>query len=79
MLTVEVRRARFGPGLWPGPRRQARWAGRACLPAPEAVGRLPPYLLDPSPRGPLVHIWSWISNLGLSAWELAYHASLTGA
>ena len=24
----EVRRARFGPGLWPGPRRQARWAGR---------------------------------------------------
>ena len=25
---AEVRRARFGPGLWPGPRRQARWAGR---------------------------------------------------
>jgi hypothetical protein len=24
----EVRRARFGPGLWPGPCRQARWAGR---------------------------------------------------
>jgi hypothetical protein len=24
----EVRRVRFGPGLWPGPRRQARWAGR---------------------------------------------------
>jgi len=24
----EVRRARFGPGLWPGPRRQARWVGR---------------------------------------------------
>src|SRR5215510_2625390 len=24
----EVRRARLGPGLWPGPRRQARWAGR---------------------------------------------------
>src|SRR5215472_15836972 len=24
----EVRRAPFGPGLWPGPRRQARWAGR---------------------------------------------------
>jgi hypothetical protein len=22
------RRARFGPGLWPGPRRQARWVGR---------------------------------------------------
>ena len=20
--------ARFGPGLWPGPRRQARWTGR---------------------------------------------------
>ena len=24
----EVRRACFGPGLWPGPRRQARWVGR---------------------------------------------------
>src|SRR5262245_33327597 len=22
------RRARFGPGLWPGPRPQARWVGR---------------------------------------------------
>ena len=27
-LPTEVRRARFGPGLWPGPRHQARWAGR---------------------------------------------------
>jgi hypothetical protein len=25
---AEVRRAIFGPGLWPGPCRQARWAGR---------------------------------------------------
>jgi hypothetical protein len=25
---MEVRRARSGPGLWPGPRRQARWVGR---------------------------------------------------
>ena len=25
---MQVRRARSGPGLWPGPRRQARWAGR---------------------------------------------------
>jgi hypothetical protein len=25
---VKVRRARFGPGLWPGPRRQARWVRR---------------------------------------------------
>jgi len=25
---VRVRRAHIGPGLWPGPRRQARWAGR---------------------------------------------------
>jgi hypothetical protein len=25
---TEVRRAPTGPGLWPGPRRQARWAGR---------------------------------------------------
>ena len=27
--SAEVRRARFGPGLRPGPRRQARWVGRA--------------------------------------------------
>src|SRR5437773_10846126 len=27
-LGREVRRAHFGPGLWPGPRRQARWADR---------------------------------------------------
>jgi hypothetical protein len=27
--TRKVRRARFGPGLWPGPRRQARWAAEA--------------------------------------------------
>src|SRR5580700_633494 len=26
--TAEVRRAPIGPGLWPGPRRQARRAGR---------------------------------------------------
>ena len=29
----EVRRALFGPGLWPGPRRQAR---RVCSAAPSA-------------------------------------------
>jgi hypothetical protein len=28
MPSAWVRRALFGPGLWPGPRRQARWAGR---------------------------------------------------
>jgi hypothetical protein len=28
LVRREVRRARSGPGLWPGPRRQARWAGR---------------------------------------------------
>jgi len=28
ILGAEVRRAPLGPGLWPGPRRQARWAGR---------------------------------------------------
>jgi hypothetical protein len=27
MTILEVRRARFGSGLWPGPRRQARWGG----------------------------------------------------
>ena len=27
-LSTEVRRALVGPGLWPGPRRQARWVGR---------------------------------------------------
>ena len=26
---MEVSRPCFGPGLWPGPRRQARWAGRS--------------------------------------------------
>ena len=26
--STEVRRAPIGPGLWPGPRRQARWVGR---------------------------------------------------
>jgi len=25
---ARVRRAPIGPALWPGPRRQARWAGR---------------------------------------------------
>jgi len=28
---------RFGPGLWPGPRRQARWVGRGS----GAQGRVP--------------------------------------
>ena len=28
VLFVEVRRALLGPGLWPGPRRPARWGGR---------------------------------------------------
>ena len=28
LIRLSVRRARFGPGLWPGPCRQARWAGR---------------------------------------------------
>ena len=27
-LSAKVRRAPIGPGLWPGPRRQARWVGR---------------------------------------------------
>jgi hypothetical protein len=27
-VAAKVRRARFGPGLRPGPRRQARWVGR---------------------------------------------------
>jgi hypothetical protein len=28
LIGIEVRRAPCGPGLWPGPRCQARWAGR---------------------------------------------------
>ena len=28
LIRLSVRRACFGPGLWPGPCRQARWAGR---------------------------------------------------
>jgi hypothetical protein len=27
LIGGDVRRTHFGPGLWPGPRRQARWAG----------------------------------------------------
>ncbi len=30
--------ARFGPGLWPGPRRQARWAGRGFQGQRRAAG-----------------------------------------
>jgi hypothetical protein len=29
---------RFGPGLWPGPRRQARWAGRGLRGQRRAAG-----------------------------------------
>ena len=35
---MEVRRACFGPGLWPGPRRQARWVGRGLQGQRRAVG-----------------------------------------
>ena len=34
----EVRRAAFGPGLRPGPRRQARWAGRGLQGQRRAAG-----------------------------------------
>ena len=37
-LHGEVRRARFGPGLRPGPRRQARWAGRRLQGQRRAIG-----------------------------------------
>ena len=37
-ITIEVRRARSGPGLWPGPRRQARWAGRGLQGQRRAAG-----------------------------------------
>ena len=37
-LLTEVRRARFGPGLWPGPCRQARWAGRGLQGQRRAAG-----------------------------------------
>ena len=46
MCLAEVRRARFGPGLWPGPRRQARrGAGGA---APDNARRSGLVLCDPS-------------------------------
>jgi hypothetical protein len=35
---AKVRRAPFGPGLWPGPRRQARWAGRGLQGQRRAAG-----------------------------------------
>src|SRR6266702_1827354 len=34
----QVRRAPIGPGLWPGPRRQARWAGRGLQGQRRAAG-----------------------------------------
>jgi hypothetical protein len=38
LLVEKVRRARFGPGLWPGPRRQARWVGRGLQGQRRAAG-----------------------------------------
>jgi hypothetical protein len=35
---LRVRRAAIGPGLWPGPRRQARWAGRGLQGQRRAAG-----------------------------------------
>jgi len=32
------RRAPIGPGLWPGPRHQARWAGRGLQRQRRAAG-----------------------------------------
>jgi hypothetical protein len=37
-MGAKVRRARSGPGLWPGPRRQARWAGRGLQGQRRAAG-----------------------------------------
>jgi hypothetical protein len=38
MVDQQVRRACSGPGLWPGPRRQARWAGRGLRGQRRAAG-----------------------------------------
>ncbi len=38
MATTEARRARFGPGLWPGPCRQARRVGRGLQGQRRAAG-----------------------------------------
>src|SRR6516164_8498355 len=61
----------FGSGLWPCPRRQARWASlrRSTLTAPEAVGPLP-YCLHGSQSAWVVgpRLVRRFANVGLSAW-----------
>ena len=51
-LPQDVRRARSGPGLWPGPRCQARWVRVGCrrpgLSGWEVVGGLPQASESPS-------------------------------
>jgi hypothetical protein len=37
-LVTGVRRSPIGPGFWPGPRRQARWAGRGLQGQQRATG-----------------------------------------
>jgi hypothetical protein len=54
---AEVRHAPFGPGLWPGPRRQARWVGSGSgvkggrlRPSPWRRAEGAPLTLEGAPR-----------------------------
>ena len=44
LISTRGSRVQVGPGLWPGPRRQARWAGRGSRVKVCPKGR------DPKPR-----------------------------
>ena len=40
-MTVQIIfAAPFGPGLWPGPRRQTRWGGTRCVASPLGASHL---------------------------------------
>ena len=61
---VEVRRAPIGPGLWPGPRRQARWAGGA---SPDNARRS-------GPAGCGIFTVFGVPGVSASAWSWCWRA-----
>jgi hypothetical protein len=77
VLPPEVRRARSGPGLWPGPCRQARWVGRGlqgqrrAAGASRAAGCEAPLRLEEPTRTmrgvPTPMLWPFIKRLPHSA------------
>ena len=60
----EVRRVPIGPGRWPGPRRQARWAGRGSGAqgwhlAPILTDKKPDDLVVTMPGGSVLRLSNW--------------------